>query len=88
MRFYLVQHAEAKREEEDPSRPLTDRGRKESIKVASYAARIGVRIEKIIHSGKLRALQTAEIMTEHLNPPGGDREGRGPRSPGRSKGIL
>ncbi|MBS7638628.1 phosphohistidine phosphatase SixA [Candidatus Bathyarchaeota archaeon] len=71
MRLYLVQHAEAKREEEDPSRPLTDRGRREAIKVASYAARIGVRIEKIIHSGKLRALQTAEIMAEHLNPPGG-----------------
>ena len=26
MRLYLVQHGEAKSEEEDPDRPLTDRG--------------------------------------------------------------
>ncbi|MEM4727660.1 MAG: phosphohistidine phosphatase SixA [Candidatus Bathyarchaeia archaeon] len=68
MRLYLVQHAEAKREEEDRARPLTDRGREEAIKVARYAARIGLHIEKIIHSGRLRALQTAEIMAEHLRP--------------------
>lgn len=68
LRLYLVQHAEAKREEEDPSRPLTDRGRGEAIRVARHVAGIGVRIERIVHSGKLRALQTAEIMAEHLKP--------------------
>ncbi|MCD6409121.1 MAG: phosphohistidine phosphatase SixA [Candidatus Verstraetearchaeota archaeon] len=68
MKLYLVQHGEAKREEEDPARPLTDRGREEAEKMAAYAARIGVRVERIVHSGKLRALQTAEIMARHLKP--------------------
>jgi phosphohistidine phosphatase len=64
----LVQHAEAKREEEDPARPLTERGMGEAVKVAHHAARIGLRIGKIYHSGKLRALQTAEIMADNLRP--------------------
>ena len=71
MRLYLVQHGEAKREEEDPARPLTDRGREEVERVSSYAAKIGVRVERILHSGKLRARQTAEIMAKHLKPPKG-----------------
>ena len=71
MRLYLVQHGEAKREEEDPSRPLTDRGREEVRRVAEYAARVGVKVDRIIHSGKLRAAQTAEIMAEALKPPKG-----------------
>jgi phosphohistidine phosphatase len=33
--IYLVQHAEAKREDEDPSRPLSEKGLQD-IKVASY----------------------------------------------------
>ena len=68
VKLYLVQHGEAKREEEDPARPLTDRGREEAEKMAAYAARIGVRVERIVHSGKRRALQTAEIMARHLKP--------------------
>lgn len=77
LRLYLVQHAEAKREEEDPARPLTIRGREEAFKVARHAARIGVRVEKILHSGRLRALQTAEIMGEELNPSGGIEQAEG-----------
>ena len=71
MRLYLVQHGEAKRKEEDPARPLTDSGREEVERVASYAAKIGVKVERILHSGKLRAQQTAEIMAKHLKPPKG-----------------
>jgi len=71
LRLYLVQHGEAKRKEEDPARPLTDSGREEVERVASYAAKIGVKVERILHSGKLRAQQTAEIMAKHLKPPKG-----------------
>ena len=71
MKLYLVQHGEAKREEEDPARPLTDRGREEAEKIASHIAKTGVQVERIIHSGKLRAKQTAEIMAKHLKPPKG-----------------
>jgi len=68
VRVYLVQHGEAKREEEDPSRPLTDRGREEVKRVAEFLARAGVKVGRILHSGKLRAQQTAEIMAGALKP--------------------
>lgn len=69
MKLYLVQHAEAKSEEEDPKRPLTDKGREEARRVAALLARAGVRVDRIVHSGKLRAQQTAEIFAEALKPP-------------------
>lgn len=71
MRLYLVQHGEAKREEEDPSRPLTEKGKAEIEEVAKFLAEAGVKVEKILHSGKLRASQTAEILGHYLKPSGG-----------------
>ena len=68
MRLYLVQHGEAKREEEDPSRPLTERGRAEIEETARFLAEAGIRVERILHSGKLRASQTAEIIAHKLKP--------------------
>lgn len=68
MRLYLVQHGEAKPEAEDPQRPLAESGRQAVEKVARHAARAGVRPQSILHSGKLRAQQTAEILAGHLHP--------------------
>ena len=68
MELYLVQHGEAKAEQEDPARPLTDRGRQEVQRVARAAARIGLEIAEIAHSGKLRAQETAEILAAQLQP--------------------
>jgi phosphohistidine phosphatase len=66
--LYLVQHGEAKPEEQDPARPLTDRGREDAARVARAAARSGLRVTAIHHSGKLRARQTAEILAAELKP--------------------
>ena len=66
MQIYLVQHGEAKSEEEDPARSLTDKGRKDAEKVAGYAAKLGIKIDEIKHSTKLRAKQTAEIFSSSL----------------------
>jgi phosphohistidine phosphatase len=72
MDLYLVQHGEAKAESEDPARPLTDRGRREVERVARAAARAGIRVARILHSGKLRARETAEILrAAGLSPPDG-----------------
>ena len=68
MRLYLAQHGEAKREEEDPSRPLTENGRREVEMVAKFLSEAGIKIDKILHSGKLRAAQTAEILGQYLKP--------------------
>lgn len=74
MEVYLVQHGEAKPESEDPQRPLTERGRAEVEKVARYAAGLKLPVSLILHSGKLRAQQTAEIFAQYLVPSQGVRE--------------
>lgn len=71
MFLYLVQHAEAKREEEDPSRPLSDKGLQDIKKTASYTSKLNLSIQQIFHSNKIRAKQTAEILSENLKPLGG-----------------
>jgi len=63
-----MQHGEAKPESEDASRPLTERGRLEVERVARHAARLGLGIALVEHSGKLRARQTADIVASHLQP--------------------
>src|SRR4051794_4937171 len=62
MRAYLVRHGEAKHENVDPDRHLTDRGAEDVKRIATDAVNdLGVRATRILHSGKARALQTAEI---------------------------
>jgi phosphohistidine phosphatase len=68
MQVYLVQHGLAKSKAEDPARPLTAAGREEVERVARAAAAAGVRPASILHSGKARAEQTAEIFAEHTKP--------------------
>ena len=68
MRLYLIQHGEAKSKDEDPSRPLTEKGAKDAEKVAEHISKLGVKVKKIFHSGKLRAKQTAEICAKYLKP--------------------
>ena len=64
---YLVQHGQAKPEDEDPQRPLTDRGVEDVTGVAHLAIdAFGVRPRRIVHSGKTRARQTAEIWGRML----------------------
>jgi phosphohistidine phosphatase len=66
MELFLVQHALAKAATLDPERGLTDEGRAETRRVSGFAAAAGVRVDKILHSPKLRARETAEIMAERL----------------------
>lgn len=62
MKLYLVQHAEAKGKEEDPARPLSDKGLKDLGKVSNFLAGRGIIVTRVLHSGKLRAKQTAEKL--------------------------
>jgi phosphohistidine phosphatase len=68
MFLYLIQHAEARKEEEDPSRPLSDKGAQDAEKAAVYLSRLGIVVKDILHSGKLRAKQTTEIMARSITP--------------------
>lgn len=72
--FYLVQHGEAKSKEEDPERHLTEKGKEDTEKVAKFLKKANVKPRKIIHSGKTRAKETAEIYAEFLKPEEGTSE--------------
>lgn len=61
-----MQHGEAVPADLDPERPLTEAGRAAVARVAAHAVACGVQIERIVHSGKLRARQTAEILADAL----------------------
>jgi phosphohistidine phosphatase len=77
MNMYLVQHAEAKSDQEDPLRPLSAKGREDITRVAAYLSQLNIPVSKIFHSTKLRAKQTAEILFEHLKPGRGVSEADG-----------
>ena len=68
MKLYLVRHGEAYLETVDPLRPLTDKGISETQRVANSLKQAHINIDLIVHSGKKRAQQTAEILKNALNP--------------------
>jgi phosphohistidine phosphatase len=69
LKLYLVQHGDAKTKEESPDRPLTDKGRDASEKTACFAAeQAQISVNAVLHSGKTRARDTAEIMAAYLCP--------------------
>ena len=88
MKLYLIQHGEAAPEEVDPSRPLTAKGRSDVQKIAFFLKVAGIDPGIILHSGKTRARQTAEIIAGQLGPECQvkEREGLGPNDP--VKGII
>ena len=68
MHLYLVQHGEAISKSEDPNRPLSDKGRKDVGRMAAFLARTRPSISRVVHSGKVRAIQTALVFAETLGP--------------------
>lgn len=68
MTLYLARHGEAEDGPDDLIRPLTRDGRSEVAAVARVVRAAGAEVPRIVHSGRRRALETAEIWAETLNP--------------------
>ena len=66
MRVYLVQHGQATTKEQNPDRPLSEQGRTEVERVASFVRRSCPPIPRIIHSPKARARDTAQVLARVL----------------------
>jgi phosphohistidine phosphatase len=77
MKIYLVQHGEAKSEEDDPERPLSEKGVAELGKVAKHAVNL-VSVSHIYHSPKLRAKQSAQILMSATGAKASESEGLKP----------
>jgi phosphohistidine phosphatase len=68
MKLYLVQHGQAMAKAQDPERPLTEQGRQDVDRLGRFLGQAGIRVQRVIHSGKLRARQTAERLAEAVAP--------------------
>ena len=67
MNLYLIRHAIAEEESpsgEDSQRGLTDKGAKKMRLIAKGLRTLGVEFDLILSSPYLRAMQTAEILSE------------------------
>ena len=66
MKLYLVQHGEACTKEVNPDRPLTDQGKDDIDRLANLLEQAGIQVERVIHSGKRRAEQTAQRLAKTI----------------------
>ncbi len=71
MALYLVQHGKSLSKAEDPEKGLSAEGKLETERIADVARGYQVRVSCILHSGKKRARETAEILTNRLSPTDG-----------------
>jgi len=80
MKLYLVQHAKAALKQVDPQRPLTEEGRQDIQKVTAFIKPLNLCVDYLWHSGKRRAVQTAEFLAEvvKINKTQTIRDGLGP----------
>jgi phosphohistidine phosphatase len=62
MKLYLVQHGNAVSKDENPHRPLSDKGRADVARVADFVRPLKITVDYLWHSKKSRALQTAQIL--------------------------
>jgi phosphohistidine phosphatase len=63
MRLILVQHGDALPENVDPERSLSEKGRMQAQRLAEFIKHLPPYPEVIIHSGKKRSKETAEIIS-------------------------
>lgn len=68
MIIYLARHGDYLNGNDDFTRGLSERGRTDIAAVAREMMNKGVRVRATLHSGKLRAQQTAEILADALMP--------------------
>jgi phosphohistidine phosphatase len=68
MAVYLVQHGKSLSKAQDPEKGLSKDGKLETERIAGVAKGYRVKVSQILHSGKKRACETAEILNSTLSP--------------------
>jgi phosphohistidine phosphatase len=66
MKLYLVQHGLSLPEEQDPQKPLSREGKKQTLKIADFLKKRKIAVDCLWHSTKLRAIQTAQIISKSI----------------------
>ena len=70
MKLYLVRHGHALDDDVDAKRPLSPAGLAEVERAAAFLKEAGVRVAQVLHSGKTRAKQTAELLADAVGAGG------------------
>lgn len=78
MKVYLVRHGDALDAAENPDRPLSDAGRADIERLTAYLKTQALRVEATMHSTKLRARETAEMLHSALKGSLEEHAGIGP----------
>ena len=71
MALYVVQHGKSLPKAQDPEKGLSAEGTMETERIAGVAKGYRVKVSRIVHSGKKRARETAEILASLLSPADG-----------------
>ena len=71
MALYLIQHGKSLPKDQDPDQGLSAEGKVETQRIAEVAKGYAVKVSRIVHSGKKRARQTAELFAAALSPENG-----------------
>jgi phosphohistidine phosphatase len=66
MRLFLAQHGDAVSKDVDPQRPLSEKGRVDVGRMASFLSDVGISVGRVVHSGKRRAEETAELLAASI----------------------
>ncbi|MBW2678532.1 MAG: phosphohistidine phosphatase SixA [Deltaproteobacteria bacterium] len=74
MALYIVQHGLSLPKDQDPEKGLSPQGIEDVNRIARVARNYGVVVERIQHSGKKRARQTADLLAAVLKPAKGLQE--------------
>jgi phosphohistidine phosphatase len=78
VKLYLMRHATPEANSDGPERALSELGLTEATKVADFVGQGNkVKVKVSLHSGKLRARQTADIIASRLDPAPRVMEGNG-----------
>ena len=64
--LYLVQHGEAVSKDIDPDRPLSSDGLNDVTRMTAFLSNASISVDRVLHSGKTRAKQTAEIFAKSI----------------------
>lgn len=64
MKLYVARHADSAGGPVDAERPLTDKGRQDVQRMAAFLGRSGCNVTRIIHSGRVRARDTAVLLAQ------------------------
>ncbi|MEW5743288.1 MAG: phosphohistidine phosphatase SixA [Myxococcota bacterium] len=62
MELFLIRHAIAEPGDDDDARALTPKGRKRFRQVVEALDAMGLRFDRVLHSPKRRAVETAELL--------------------------